>query len=135
MAKPKKRTAAGKKSAKRGKASVKSARKRTAKRAIAKKPKFKKRRVTKRMTEPKETPASAESSSILAKAAIETTVATAIERPTGGVVVIEEHASVRTTSSASSEGEEHVPPRHADVSSDLADIGSDLSGRPEQNVA
>lgn len=67
MAKPKKRTAAAKKGAKRGKASVKHGPKKTAKHAMAKKPKSK---VTKRVTKPaaEEKPASVESKPILAEA-------------------------------------------------------------------
>ena len=176
MAKPKKRTAAGKKSAKRGKASVKPARK-TTKRAMAKKPKSKVHRVTKRVTKPaaKEKPASAESKSILAETIVETTFVTAIEQPPVGVVVIEEQAPVWATQIERGDGEirergfrysgasleelndlieaanlraretraapstlseeENVSGPHVDISSDLADIGSDLGELPEQKVA
>jgi hypothetical protein len=132
MAKTKKRTAGRKKSAKRGKASVKPARKKTAKRAIAKKAKAKVRRTTKRVTKPtlEEKPASAETLPIFAEATAETAVVTVIEEPTRPVVVVEEQVSVRATSD-----EENGSARPADISSDLADTGSDLGELQEQKVA
>ena len=85
MAKQKKRTAAAKKSTKRGKASAQPARKKTAKRAMAKKPISKARRITKRVTKPSakdvrpqeevvaQKAASVESKTMRDEAAIETT--------------------------------------------------------------
>src|SRR5215471_3511710 len=106
MAKTKKRSATRKssatrkKSAKRSKASVKPARKKTAKRATAKKAKSKVRRATKRANKPTAKPAPADTGAILADAKVGTTIVAAIEKPTGGVVVVEECASVRATPSA-----------------------------------
>jgi hypothetical protein len=132
MAKSKKRTAARKKSAKRGKANVKPARKKTTKRATAKNAKSKMRRTTKRVTKPivEEKPASAETMPIFSKSTAETTVVTAIEDPAHRAHIIEEPALVRAASE-----EEVVSAQHADTSSDLADIGSDLGQLPEQKVA
>ena len=77
------------------------------------------------MTEPivEEKPGSAETTPISPQARAETTFVTVIEEPTRGVVVIEEQASVRATSSE----EAKVFARPTDVSSDLADRGSEQS--------
>jgi hypothetical protein len=127
MAKPKKRTAAGKKSAKRGKASVKPARKQTAKRAMPKKPKSKVHRVTKRVTKPtaEEKPASAESNYSGAS----------LEELNDLIEAANLRAcETRAAPSALSE-EDNVSGPHVDISSDLANIGSDLGELPEQKVA
>ena len=113
MAKTKKRAAARKKSAKRGKTSVKPARKKTTTRATAKRAKSKAGRVAKRLTKPtaEEKPASVETKPILAEATVETSVVTTIVTP-----------------SASSEGVDNAPARHPDISSDLVEL-------PDQKVA
>jgi hypothetical protein len=86
MAKAKKRAAARKKSPKRGKASVKPARKMAAKRATPKKAKSKVRRAKKSATKPvaeqKRAPEAAEATQMAAE--VETTIITAIEEPPPG---------------------------------------------------
>jgi hypothetical protein len=118
MPKTKRRATARKKSAKRGKASVKSARKKTTTPATAKRAKSKAGRVAKRLAKPtaEEKPAFVETKPIVAEPTVETSVAAAIATP-----------------SVSSEGEDK--PLRPDISSDLADIGSDLGELPEQKVA
>lgn len=136
MPKTKKRATARKNSTKRGKASVRPARKKTSTRATAQDPKSKVRRVAKRPTKrTAEKLAPVETKPIVADAIIETTVVTATEKPTGGIVIVEEHASAPATPSASSEGVDNVPALRSDISSDLADSGSDLGELPEQKVA
>jgi|SRR5215469_16661766 len=140
MAKPKKRTAAGKESAKRGKASVKPARKKTAKRAMAKKPKSKVHRINKRVTKPaaEEKPASAETRPILAKATGEATVrysGASLEELNDLIEAANFRAHETQAAPSALSEEENVSGPHADISSDLADIGSDLGELPEQKVA
>ena len=105
MAKSKVRAAARRKSTKRGKASVKPARKKTAKRATAKRAakkqaKAKVRRPAKRLAKPaaKEMGPLPE---VLAEQSSETTVVAAIEQPTPAAVVVAE--AVRVTASLSRE--------------------------------
>jgi len=133
MAKSKVRAAARRKSTKRGKASVKPARKKTAKRATAKRAakkqaKAKVRRPAKRLAKPaaKEMGPLPE---VLAEQSSETTVVAAIEQPTPAPVVVAE--AVRVTASPSPEVKREEGPRPA---GDL-DVASNAGELPEQKVA
>ena len=137
MAKAKKRAAARKKSSKRGKASVKPARKMAAKRAMPKKAKSKVSRSRKSATKPAaeemRAPEAVETTQMVAEIPVETTIITAIEEPAPGAVVAEEYQSVQTVTSGLpggglERGEGTGPTGHVDV-------GPDLGERPEQKVA
>ena len=102
MAKAKKRVATRKKSAKRGKASAKPARKKAAKRTTPKKAKSRIRRAGRNA--PKPIAKKKQPSKIAARKAprqvtevpVETTIIDVIEEPVPGVVVVTEYESVRT---------------------------------------
>ena len=102
MAKAKKRVSTQKKSAKRGKASAKPARKKTAKRATMNKAKSKVRRAggnppKSTATEKRQPKATAgKSPKAVAEAPLEATIIDVIEEPAPGVVVVTEYESVRT---------------------------------------
>jgi hypothetical protein len=104
MAKAKKRVAARKKSSKRGKASVRPARKMAAKHATPKKAMSKIRRAGMSATEPvakkKRPPETAGRRQVM-----EMPVKTTIEQPAPGAVVVTEYESVRTATSISPGGE------------------------------
>jgi hypothetical protein len=110
MAKAKKRVAARKKSSKRGKASVKPARKKAAKRATTKKAKSKVQRsgmgVTKPAAKKKRRPKTAarKATRKVAEVPFETTIIDVIEEPVPGVVVVTEYESVRTATPISPGG-------------------------------
>ena len=100
MAKSKKRVAARKRSAKRGKASVKPAPKKLKRRTASAKTKSKVRRVTaSKGKKPRKIAAKREARKTpkaIAQAPVETTIIDVVEEPVPGVVVVTEYEAVRT---------------------------------------
>jgi hypothetical protein len=101
MAKAKKRVAARKKGSKRGRATVKPARKMAVKLATSKKIKSKVRRAGIRATAKKNRPPETAAGEAPRKVLVETTIIDVIEEPVPGVVVATEYESVRTTTAIS----------------------------------